>query len=103
MLSNNRVQQKVAHGTMAGLLIGIGVWIGLTWQASLVLRSATRDATHQVMAGPLKLMTLHKDFIGTDYTASMSLEGGFIWFLLASALAGALVWLSVYAVTTYRR
>ena len=91
MQNKPSAQQKAAQGAFIGLLISIGIWIGLVWRASLVVRAATADMDYDVAIGPLVLSTVSRHISGSGYIASISIQSGLVVFGLICLVAGGVI------------
>lgn len=95
MPTESTMQQKVARGITAGLLIGIIIWIILLVRASMIVRASPGSITYEVTLGRISLTTLTKHVADHSYTATISPRLGLLWWGLGClAIGGLLGWIA---------
>ena len=93
MPTESTLQQKVARGLTAGLLVGIITWIVLLIRASMVVRASPDSIVYSITLGPLPITTIAKHVASHGYTATIKPELGLIWLGLGClAIGGLLGW-----------
>jgi hypothetical protein len=103
MPTESTLQQKVARGITAGLLIGIIVWIALLVRASMIVRASPDSITYDITLGPISLTTIAKHVTDHDYTAAISPKLGLLWLELGCLAAGGLVEIVLYRRTSAQK